>query len=265
MVQLIYKSTCQHNDYDQRHKNECVGCLVIVVTIWKDWGWSDIHSEIMEQILIYSDSLTWGIIPNTRQRLPFDKRWPGVLENYLNASGENVRVIENCLNGRRTVWEDPFKPGRDGSQGLAQVIEMHSPLTLVILMLGTNDFQCTHDNTAWLSAQGVAKLIQIIRQAPIEPGMPVPEILVIAPPTIIEPKGSIAAKFMGAEQRCVGLADELEKITKQHATLFFDAASVTAASRIDGIHLDEDQHQVLGEAIAHRVSPFIKNADSVLC
>ncbi|MEH6473846.1 MAG: SGNH/GDSL hydrolase family protein, partial [Halopseudomonas sp.] len=145
----------------------------------------------MDQILIYSDSLTWGIIPDTRKRLPFDKRWPGVFEAALNSKGLNVRVVENCLNGRRTVWSDPFKAGRDGSQGLAQVLEMHAPLKLVVLMLGTNDFQATHDNNAWLSGQGTARLINIIRQAPIEPGMPIPEILIVAPPTIIEPKGVI--------------------------------------------------------------------------
>ena len=148
----------------------------------------------MKQILIYSDSLTWGIIPNTRKRLAFDKRWPGVFENILNSRNKDIRVLENCLNGRRTVWSDPFKPGRDGSQGLAQVIEMHSPLELVILMLGTNDFQTTHDNNAWLSAQGSAKLIDIIRQAPIEPDMPVPDIILVAPPKIVAPKGDYWAK-----------------------------------------------------------------------
>jgi hypothetical protein len=29
----------------------------------------------------------------------FDERWPGVLENELNASGQRTRVIEDCLNG----------------------------------------------------------------------------------------------------------------------------------------------------------------------
>jgi lysophospholipase L1-like esterase len=66
---------------------------------------------IMQQILVYADSLTWGIIPDTRKRLPFDERWPGVLENMLTAGGRRVRVIEDCLNGRRTVWDDPFKLG----------------------------------------------------------------------------------------------------------------------------------------------------------
>lgn len=208
----------------------------------------------MKQVLVYSDSLTWGIIPNTRNRLPFEKRWPGVFENSLKAIGKNVRVIENCLNGRRTTWNDPFKEGRDGSQGLAQVIEMHSPLKLVILMLGTNDFQCTHNNNAWLSAQGTAKLIQTIRHAPIEPEMPVPEIMIVAPPQIVEPKGVIANKFKGAEKRFVGLASELDKTAQEYSVYYFDAGSVTQASVVDGIHLDENQHQVLGEAIARAVS-----------
>lgn len=207
----------------------------------------------MDQILVYSDSLTWGIIPNTRNRLPFDKRWPGVFENFLKDTGKKIRVIENCLNGRRTAWSDPFKTGRDGSKGLSELIEICSPLKLVILMLGTNDFQCTHDNNAWMSAQGTAKLVQIIRQSPIEPGMPVPEIMIVAPPKITEPKGVMADKFEGAEKRCAGLSVELEKVAEEHSTIFFDTASVTEASIVDGIHLDEDQHYLLGMAVARAV------------
>ena len=213
----------------------------------------DISINALHQILVYSDSLTWGIIPNSRERLSYDKRWPGVFEAALISKGKNIRVIENCLNGRRTVWNDPFKDGRDGSQGLAQVIEMHSPLKLVILLLGSNDFQCTHDNNAWLSAQGTAKLVQIIRQAPIEPCMPIPEIMIVAPPTIIKPKGVIARKFSGSENRCIGLAAELENIAKEYSVSFFNAGNVTDASIVDGIHLDENQHKILGKAIASAV------------
>src|SRR5678815_1456592 len=138
----------------------------------------------MQHILVYGDSLTWGIIPNTRRRLPFEARWPGVLEQALLDGGQRVRVIEDCLNGRRTVWDDPFKPGRNGLVGLEQRIEANSPLTLVILMLGTNDFQSMHTNNAVHSAQGLAALVRAIRLAPIEPGMPVPEILIVAPPPL---------------------------------------------------------------------------------
>ena len=120
-------------------------------------------------------------------------------------------------------------------------------------MLGTNDFQSAHDNDAWLSSQGSSKLIDIIRQAPIEPDMPVPDIILIAPPKIVAPKGDIAEKFKGAENRCVGLANELDKVAKDKGVYFFDAGKVTEASLIDGIHLDQNQHQIVGEAIAEYV------------
>jgi lysophospholipase L1-like esterase len=212
----------------------------------------------MDQILVYSDSLTWGIIPNSRKRLPFDERWPGVLENKLNASGLRVRIIEDCLNGRRTVWEDPFKPGRNGLCGLAQRIEMHSPLSLVILMLGTNDFQFAHPcNDAWSAAQGIAALVSEIRHAPIEPGMPVPPILIVCPPEIRSPRGSISPKFRGAEQRSAGLADAYMGVASDLQCTFFDAHTVTTASAVDGVHLDSDQHGKLGNALAEIVRPFM--------
>jgi lysophospholipase L1-like esterase len=205
----------------------------------------------MKQILVYSDSLTWGIVPNTRQRLPFDERWPGVMENAINAVERKVRVIENCLNGRRTVWDDPFKAGRNGRDGLAQCIEMNSPLSLVILMLGTNDFQFCHPyNDAWAASQGIAALVNEIRRAPIEPGMPVPPLLVVCPPVTLLPKGSIAAKFAGAELRSMGLADAYRAVCSQMGCGFFDAGGVTTSSVVDGVHLDRDQHRALGVALA---------------
>ena len=214
----------------------------------------------MRHLLVYADSLTWGIVPNTRQRLPFDQRWPGVLENELNRLGPRVRIIEDCLNGRRTVWEDPFKPGRNGLLGLAQRIEIHSPLSLVILMLGTNDFQFSHPyNNAWSAAQGIATLVSEIRRAPVEPGMLIPPILIVCPPPILSPMGPIAAKFAGAEERCLGLADAYRAVSSDLKCHFFDAGSVTPASRVDGIHLDADQHLTLGLALTDVVIRILKS------
>jgi lysophospholipase L1-like esterase len=204
----------------------------------------------MQQILVYADSLSWGIIPTTRQRLPFEQRWPGVLENSLCSAQRKVRVIEDCLNGRRTVWEDPYKPGRNGLAGLAQQIEMHSPLALVVLMLGTNDFQSMHPHNAWHSAQGIAALVGAIREAPIEPGMPSPAILVVAPPPIATPKGPIAPKFAGAEVKCAGLAAAYAEICQTLDCHFFDSSTIITSSKADGVHLDAGQHLVLGETLA---------------
>jgi lysophospholipase L1-like esterase len=219
------------------------------------WG------RALNHILVYSDSLTWGIIPDTRRRLPFDERWPGVLENALRESGLRVRITEDCLNGRRTVWEDPFKAGRNGLVGLAQRIESCSPLFLVVLMLGTNDFQFSHPwNDAWSAAQGLARLVGEIRSAPIERGMPVPQILIVCPPPILAPKGAIAPKFAGAEIRCRGFAEACRQLSATLNCHFFDAGSVTPASHVDGIHLDADQHALLGKALAQRVAEILSSA-----
>jgi len=212
----------------------------------------------MHQILVYSDSLSWGIVPLTRKRLAFDARWTGVMENRLNAKGGAVRVIEDCLNGRRTVWDDPYKPGRNGLVGLAQRIEVNSPLALVVLALGTNDFQSMHPHNAWQSAQGIAALVAAIRGAPIEPGMPVPPVLVMAPPPIGEPKGPIAPKFAGGGAKSRGLAEEYRKVCAELGCYFVDAGAVTLSSRVDGVHLDADQHAALGEAMAKAVRALLR-------
>ena len=209
-------------------------------------------------IFIYGDSLTWGIVPNTRERLSFDARWPGVMENKLNTTGNKVRVTEDCINGRRTVWDDPFKPGRNGLVGLGTRIEAQSPLALVILMLGTNDFQFCHPyNNAWTAGQGVATLVNEIRRAPIEPGMPVPPILICCPPPMHSPKGLVALKFSGAEERSKGLADAYREVAATLGCQFFDAGTATESSRVDGIHLDKDQHVALGQALADMVAKLL--------
>jgi lysophospholipase L1-like esterase len=210
-----------------------------------------------QQILVYGDSLTWGIIPDTRRRLPFCARWPGVMEAELLAGGHPVRVIEDCLNGRRTAWDDPFKPGRNGLVGLEQRIEINAPLALVIVMLGTNDFQVMHPHDAWMSAQGLAAVVKAIRRAPIEPGMPVAPILLVAPPEIGEPRGPIAAKFAGAGAKSAGATAAYARVAAEENCHFFAASAVTPTSRVDGVHLDADQHSSLGRALATAVAPLL--------
>jgi len=205
----------------------------------------------MKQILVYSDSLSWGIIPTTRQRLAFDERWPGILENTLTEKNYPLRVIENCLNGRRTVWDDPFKQGRNGLTGLEQVVEMHTPLALVVLMLGTNDFQSMHNHNAWHSAQGLGTLIDTIQHAAIEPCYQHPKVLMVIPPLPQQAKANMREKFEGAENKASGLSEQYQRVAKEKNCGCFDANQHITTSKLDGIHLDKDQHEVLAKALAN--------------
>jgi lysophospholipase L1-like esterase len=204
----------------------------------------------MEHIFVYGDSMSWGIVPGSRRRLPFESRWPGVLEGDLRRAGVDVRVAEDCLNGRRTVWEDPFKAGRNGRLGIEQRIEAQSPLDLVILMLGTNDFQAAHQNLAWHSSQGLASIVGAIRTAPIEPGMPAPPILIVSPPPVSIPSGLMAEKFHGAAERGKGTAEAYKRVADELGCAFFDGGTVCRTSPVDGVHLDEADHRALGLGLA---------------
>ena len=138
-------------------------------------------------------------------------------------------------------------------------IEAQSPLALVVLMLGTNDFQSTHANNAWHSSQGLAALVHAIRSAPIEPGMPVPPILVVAPPPITTPRGAIASKFAGGELRCIGAAEAYAQMCAETGCAFFDAGHVIHASPIDGVYLDAAEHRTLGVALVEPVATLLES------
>jgi lysophospholipase L1-like esterase len=211
----------------------------------------------MQQIFLYSDSVSWGVIPNTRERFEFNKRWTGICENSLNEKGYETRFVEDCLNGRRTAWEDPKKPGRNGLIGISQKIETYSPLDLIIVFLGTNDFQAIHQVTSKHSAQGLSTLITKIKNSPIEPTLKIPEILVIAPPLVLSPAGVLAQKFKGSKKKCKNLAYELRKVATEEGCHFFDSNSVITASKLDGVHLDEDQHETLGFAICEIIENIL--------
>lgn len=139
---------------------------------------------------------------------------------------------------------------------------MNSPLSLVIIMLGTNDFQSMHPHNAWHSAQGLKAILQAIRRAPLEPGMPAPALLVSASPPIREPRGPIASKFLGAPAKCAGLAVEYQRVAVEEGASFFDVASVVQSSVVDRVHLDADRHSIFGRALADVVRPLLQEKKS---
>lgn len=67
-------------------------------------------------------------------------------------------------------------------------------------------------------------------------------------------------KFLGSADRCAGLADAYGEIARTHNCKLFDAGLVTTTSAQDGVHLDADQHTVLGEALAWTVLPTLSRA-----
>jgi hypothetical protein len=87
--------------------------------------------------------------------------------------------------------------------------------------------------------------------------MPIPQILVVAPPAIQTPRGPIAPKFEGGENKCEGLAEAYQTVCEEVGCSFFDAGSIITSSNMDGVHLDLEQHLILGKAISQVVEPLL--------
>jgi hypothetical protein len=58
------------------------------------------------------------------------------------------------------------------------------------------------------------------------------------------------------------LTSAIEAVAQELGCHFFDAGSVTSTSRVDGVHLDEDQHLALGKAMATEIMVILDDVAS---
>ena len=72
----------------------------------------------------FGNSITWGQDPGTRARHAYEARWPGALQRAL----PDVRVIEEPLCDRTTIWDDPYVEGSNGKTMLRPLLESHAPV-----------------------------------------------------------------------------------------------------------------------------------------
>ena len=207
----------------------------------------------MKTILCYGDSNTWGYIPGTASRYPRQVRWTGVLQNLL---GEKFHVIEEGLNGRTTVMDDPTRIAKNGLPYLRPCLDSHAPIDLVVLMLGTNDTKHRFGLSAFDISEGVAMLVNIIQQSAAGLNNRAPAILLVSP-VVLDPAPEKSALFEGAAQKSRELAGHIENVAKATRCAFLDAAQHAKASPVDGIHLDEESHQALGHAIAQKIQHLV--------
>ena len=135
----------------------------------------------MFEVLCYGDSNTWGADPATSTRFDRDIRWPGVLQKAL---GAGYHVIEEGLGGRTTVWEDPIEGHKNGKEYLIPCLATHSPLDLVIIMLGTNDLKVRFSATAQDIAAGAGILVDIVYKSGTVKNPKTPKVLLLVPPPL---------------------------------------------------------------------------------
>jgi len=199
----------------------------------------------MKQLLCYGDSNTWGLIPGTRQRYPWGVRWTSILQEKLTF--RNVRVIEEGLCGRTTVFEDAYRENRNGLRLLSPVLETNTPVDAVVIMLGTNDCKAYFNLSAYQIAKGMEQCIGKLLTC-----IPADRILLVSPIHLGEDvwKPEFDPEF---NQKSVEVSKELKyeygRLAEATGVHLLAASDYAGPGDVDQEHMTEEGHRALAEAI----------------
>lgn len=205
-----------------------------------------------KRILCYGDSITWGYNPVNGTRFSYEDTWPGVMEKSL---GSGYRIIVEALVARTTCFDIPYAPDRNGSKYLPMLMESHSPLDMIIIMLGINDLMHLSGKTADESAWGLLSLVRI-SLTPLFGGTP-PKLLIIAPPVPGEMSEFSLQGFGGKEEEIRKLPHAQKIVAEAAFCEFMDSNDFIKVESADGLHPMPEQYKILGEAVAERVRKLL--------
>ena len=213
----------------------------------------------MKQILCFGDSNTWGYDGETRKRLPWGKRWTSLLQEKFDvekaASSEKVRIIEEGLCGRTTVFEDPLRDGRRGTALLPTLLETHEGVDAVVLMLGTNDCKTVFGASAEVIGKGISRLLDQI--SAYAPGT---KVLLISP-IYLGKKVWQEGFDQEFSRESIKISKELEgvyeRIAREKQVEFMKAASYVSCCDADQEHMNAYGHQMFARAVYERTAKLI--------
>lgn len=204
----------------------------------------------MKQILCYGDSNTWGLIPGTTERYPWGVRWTSLLQEKLK--DRNVRVLEEGLCGRTTVFEDSYRENRNGLKMLPLILESHTPIDAAILMLGTNDCKTLYHASAQTIGKGISLCIDALKQA-----VPAENILLVSPPLLGDDvwKPEKDPEFdIASVQTYRQLKEVYRSIAQLLGVGFLAASDISEPSLVDDEHLTAEGHEKLAQAIYEKLA-----------
>jgi lysophospholipase L1-like esterase len=209
----------------------------------------------MPTVVCFGDSNTHGMDPVTMERFPRDVRWPGVLAAALASTAD---VIEEGLNGRTTLWEDPYLEGRNARPYLLPCLRSHAPVDVLVLMLGTNDLKSIFGRSAHEIAAAAGALVEVARTSGSGPGGGPPRVLLVAPPRLGELTAHAEIWGFGAARETAARLPALYRIVAEvKGVAYLDAAALVGGDPLDGVHLNAHDHGVLGRAIARAVRELL--------
>lgn len=190
-----------------------------------------------------------------------EERWTCLLQKAL---GEDFKVYEEGLSGRTTVFQDPLYEGLDALHYLWPCLKSHEPVSLLIIMLGTNDSKERFHANAYAISLGMRRLVQKAQTVDCWGPGGKPNILIIAPPIIGEGVlSSPVADEMGTlGHGCVEKSQKVpahyRRVAEETGCHFLDANAIGAEfNQLDFMHLTRKGHAALADALAKLVPTLL--------
>ena len=214
-----------------------------------------------KHIICFGDSNTHGYCADPADcadggiRFNEAERWPCLLQKAL---GEDYLICEEGLNGRTTVFVDPINEGMDGLSYLPACLNTHEPVSLLILMLGTNDTKARFSASAGCIAAGMERLIAKAKTVNCWAGG-TPNILLIAPPPIepgMESTPTVETHGYGAAEKAGQLAHYYAAVAQRQQVHFADAAGCPM-NTADYMHLTREGHAMLARRLSRLVPDLV--------
>lgn len=218
-----------------------------------------------KRALVYGDSHTYGSIATLEMPVERHKQgvpWPQVLQELMR---EEVEIVAEGLSGRATDVDAALPMAEiefNGAKMLPAVLASHMPVDVVVIRLGTNDLLAAHNRSALRIALGAGVLVDQALSAPqVGSVYPVPDVLLVAP----QPTGPKAEEppfgefFAGGVAKSAQFGELYKAVAEMAGVKFLDAGSAVTASTVDGVHLDEDGHAALAEAVASKLEVMLAN------
>lgn len=198
---------------------------------------------MIQSVLCFGDSNTWGYNPKDGSRYPSDIRWTGVLKRLM---GPGFHVIEEGLNGRTTTINEIERPMRSGAEILPVLIESHRPLDFIILMLGTNDLKTHFNRSAAQIAEDLSYLCTLIQEHPMLEERP-PRLILAEPTGADISSNALPEWFENTQEKWTELKMLLPRIAEKHQALYIPTHTIIQSNFSDSLHWSALQHELFAQ------------------
>ncbi len=218
----------------------------------------------MKNILCYGDSNTFGQNPEfsvdmTKPfRLAFEDRWTGILAEKFEGK---ARIIEEGLSGRTTILNNAVELHRNGLETLPAILMSHTPIDLLIVMLGTNDLRDCFNPIPFNLYNAMDIFLSECKNPLWNLCGTDMKLLLVSPVVVENSHGSSPWPGLFNDNVASELSRKMPKIyeelARKHHVEFLNAAEYAKPSELDFAHMMPEEHHKLADAMEKKINEIL--------